>query len=217
MKQTCKQPANQKSEWYFIWWWLSLKGIPLCVLLNVPYFQRFLTAGSCYWFLSLAPHLPTFALNCVSSIASERLHHSSLCFREEEGEVWATVIGRSKCTQSLPVLCCVMLAAVWCWNPAGRALGWTRVEGGGEDIEQGGNVYQRTGCNPDLWLLAVLGFANVQNALPTSFLSALLLTLLPLEKKSLVKEKKTWIWGRQEDGHANLTDDFYRKMANLSY
>jgi len=39
-------------------------------------------------------------------------------------------------------------------------------------------------------LLAVLGFANVQNALPTSFLSALLLTLLPLEKKSLVKEKK---------------------------
>lgn len=128
MKQTCKQPANQKSEWYFIWWWLSLKGIPLCVLLNVSYFQRFLTAGSCYWFLSLAPHPPTFALNCVSSIASERLHHSSLCFREEEGEVWATVIGRSKCTQSAsPVLCdaccCVML------KPCGKGSGLDTCRG----------------------------------------------------------------------------------------
>lgn len=67
----------------------------------------------------------------------------------------------------------------------------------------------------------MLGFANVQNALPISFLSALLLTLLSLEK-IISKKKKRLDSVRQteKDGCANLTDDltdFFRKMANLSF
>jgi len=177
--------ANQKSKWYFTWWWLHWGGF-LCV--HVSESSLFLkVSGSAsrfdwpdFWFLP--PPLPLLlwivwvallqeAEGGDNTSSSHLLHRSSLSYREEKAEAWASVLGRSRCT--IPCSC-VMLGA-----PAGRALGCARVEG--ED-GAGVNTYQWIGLKPWLVIALSAGICKVAKCLANIFFSALSLTLLPLEK-----------------------------------